>query len=521
MVVLDGYGISESQLGNPIYYANIPTLKYLDNHYHRVLLQASGLSVGLPWGVFGNSEVGHQTMGSGQIMYHFMPTITAAMQSGLFYKNKALLSATEWANKNNSKLHLIGLTSDGGVHSHINHLAGLVNLAKKEGVKEVCVHAITDGRDTSPNSSQKYIKTIEAALEKNEIGKLATITGRFYSMDRNLNWDRIEKAFVAYSEGKGALETDPYSAIEKQYHKGVYDEYLKPIVMVDENGKPKGLIEDNDAIIFYNFRADRARQITEAFTAKDFKLFKAAKRPKNLNFVGFTRYRDDLPAKVAFPPQKITTRVADIISRKGYKQLRIAETEKFAHVTYFFNGGLSEPFPGEDRIFVPSKNAPSYASVPEMSAKEVTEKLIKAIRMDTYDFILVNYANTDMIGHTGDFQASIKTLEVIDGCLNDLIANVLDKGGCLLITADHGNIEEMINLETGEIDTQHTVNPVPFWFVSGDKKSSIKLTPSFELDGMIADVAPTILELFNIEKPARMIGDSLFDRLGKKKKAVD
>ncbi len=511
LVVLDGWGEWEVRMGNPVFVAKLPTIERLNKYYPKLLLEASGLAVGLPWGVFGNSEVGHQTMGSGQIIYHFLPTITAAIQSGAFFRNKVLLKAISWVKKHNSRLHFLGLLSDGGVHSHIDHLFALLRLAKQNGIKDVFVHAIMDGRDTPPNKGIRYIEELEAMMSKIGVGQIASLAGRYYIMDRNRNWDRIEKAFLAYVNGEGVSERDPLVALEKQYKtekKG--DEYVEPTVIVGHDGEPVGMIGENDAVICFNFRGDRSRQLARAFVDPNFHYFEKVKIPKNVFFVGFTQYDESLDMPVAYEPQKITTRVGQIISEHGKKQLRIAETEKFAHVTYFFNGGWETPFAGEERIIIPSKNVRSYAEVPEMSAREVTNKLLQAIESDKYDFILVNYANTDMVGHTGDFQAAIKTLEVTDECLNRLIKTVLDRDGCLLITADHGNIEEMINLETGKIDTQHSTNPVPCWFVTPKNKfKKPRKEGEKKTGGMIADIAPTILELFGWHKPSAMVGDSL------------
>jgi 2,3-bisphosphoglycerate-independent phosphoglycerate mutase len=516
LVILDGWGEWDTKVGNPLAYANLPTFKQLDAHYPKLLLEASGLAVGLPWGVFGNSEVGHQTIGSGQIIYHYLPTISAAIQSRSFFSNPALLSAVQWAKSNNSSLHLIGLYSDGGVHSHIDHLFALLELAKEQGLTKVYLHAVTDGRDTPTQAGVKMLQRTQEAIRQIGVGQIATIAGRYFTMDRNRNWDRLEKSFKAYVKGRGVFEKDPVEAVKKQYEQEIFDEYIEPIVMVGDDDKPIATINENDAIINFNFRADRARQISRVFALPGFDKFKEVRVPRNIKYVGFTQYEKEVPIEVAFPPQEITSRVADILSQRKKKQLRIAEMEKFAHVTYFFNGGLSEPFKGEERVFVPSKNAKSYADVPEMSAHQITEKLLGAIETDEYDFVLVNYANADMVGHTGVFKAGVKAVEVVDECLSQLINMVLSINGCLLITADHGNIEEMVNLQTGQIDTQHSVNPVPFWYVNArNKKQKPIASAPLEVSGMIADIAPTILELFNIGRPDDMIGDSLLSKLKK------
>ena len=514
LVILDGWGEWDTKMGNPLANAHLPTIDHLNAHYPKLLLEASGLSVGLPWGVFGNSEVGHQTIGSGQIIYHYLPTITASIHSGTFFRNPVLLDAMATVKKNGSKLHLLGLASGGGVHSHIDHLYALLEMAKRQGINKVFIHALTDGRDTPTNVGVNFISEIVKRAAEIGVGRIASLAGRYYTMDRNRNWDRLEKAVGVYVRGEGIKAKDPVAAIQEQYRKKLTDEYLEPTVIVDENDKAVGLIENGDVVINFNFRADRARQISHVFCATRFDKFKNPELPQ-VKYYGFTQYEKSLPMPVVFPPQEITTRVAEILAHHNKRQLRISEMEKFAHVTYFFNGGVAEPFPGEDRIFVPSKNAPSYATVPEMSAYEVSAKLSAAIKKNKYDFILVNYANPDMVGHTGDFKAGIRAVEVVDGCLGKLIAQVFEAGGCLLVTADHGNIEEMVNLETGQIDTQHSNNPVPFWLVTPDNKKqphdSAAITDN--MGGMIADVAPTVLRLLNIQKPKAMIGVNLLEKI--------
>lgn len=514
LVILDGWGEWEIQIGNPLAAAHLPTIDRLNAYYPKVLLQASGVSVGLPWGVCGNSEVGHQTIGSGQIIYQYLPTIDAAICTEKFTKNEALMHTFEYVKTNKSKLHIMGLASDGGVHSHIHHLYALLELAKDNGITEVYIHPITDGRDTPPQSAKKYINDILIKTRQIGIGKIATITGRYYTMDRNNNWDRIERAYRAFTSGTGTIEKDPIQAIENQYKKNINDEYFEPIVIIDNNQKPIGPIEENDAIVCFNYRKDRSRQIAKAFTAPDFQDFSST--TKNIKFTCFTQYDAELPTEIVFAPQELTTRVGEILANSGKNQLRIAETEKFAHVTYFFNGGIPEPFINEDRIFVPSKNTPSYADLPEMSAYEVTEKLINAIEQDKYDFCLVNYANPDMVGHTGVLSAGIRAVEVVDECLNKVIQTVLKKGGSLIITADHGNVEEMIDLNTGNIDTKHSSNPVPCWFINTNNgRTEARNTRLTQVHGIIADVAPTILDLIHIERPEQMIGYSLLELFDK------
>jgi 2,3-bisphosphoglycerate-independent phosphoglycerate mutase len=515
LVILDGWGEWDIEKGNPVKKANLPTINRLDEHYPKVYLQASGLSVGLPWGVRGNSEVGHQTIGSGQIIFQYLPTVAAAISDGSFFKNKHFLSAFDWVKNNNSDLHIFGLLSDGAVHSHIDHLFAFLEMAKNNNVREVFVHAVADGRDTHPQSVHNYLALLKKKMQEIGIGRLATISGRLYTMDRNNNWDRIKKAFVAMTAGEGIKATTTDQAVDEQYGKGIFDEYLEPVVMTTEDGRPIGMIKDNDAVVCFNFRKDRSRQITKAFVAEEFPELGNTPRPKNLKMVCFAQYEEGLPVDIAFAPQDISVRLGEVLSKNWKRQLRIAETEKYAHVTYFFNGGVEQPYFYEDRILVPSKKVNSYAEIPEMSAFEVTDKLLDAVNNHSYDFILVNYANSDMVGHTGDFKAAVKTLEVVDSCLEKLIDAVVKKGGCLIITADHGNVEEMLNIYNGEPDTQHSKNPVPCWYVAVDsfKNKKEDQNTKIEAEGMLVDLAPTILELLGLEKPSAMIGRSLMNQL--------
>ncbi len=511
LVILDGWGEWQTQKGNPVFKADLPVYDELNKHYPKTLLQASGMSVGLPWGVMGNSEVGHQTMGSGQIIYQFLPTINAAIGNSSIFSNEILLQAVEQVRKNNSKLHFLGLVSDGGVHSHIDHLIALLSFAEEQGLEQVYIHAITDGRDTEPQSALNYLNTLQQSINEIGIGQIATLSGRYYTMDRNNNWDRIEKSFLTFTEGKGIKENNFKEAVENQYKKDITDEYLEPVVLTNEKNEPRALIEDNDSVVCFNFRKDRSRQIAKAFTVNNFKEFKEATPPKNIEFIGFNKYEDGLPMKVVFKQQEITTRLGEILSKNEKKQLRIAETEKYAHVTYFFNGGFEKPFEGEDRIVISSKNTPSYADKPAMSAREVTEKLLEKIDEDKYDFILVNYANPDMVGHTGVLEAGVKSLEFTDECLGELMSKVLEKEGSLLITADHGNVEEMVNLYSGEPDTEHSTNPVPCWLVTPNNYREKNMGPEEEMKvgGMLVDIAPTILDFFDIAPPEGMVGRSL------------
>jgi 2,3-bisphosphoglycerate-independent phosphoglycerate mutase len=515
MVILDGWGEWDIEKGNPLKKAKMPTIERLDSHYPKTYLQASGMAVGLPWGVRGNSEVGHQTIGSGQIIFQYLPTISTAIGEGSFFKNEALLSSFEWVKQNNSDLHVFGLLSDGAVHSHIDHLFAFLEMAKSNNVREVFVHVVTDGRDTHPQSARNFLAMLKRKMSEAGIGKIATMSGRHYAMDRNNNWDRTKKVFLAMTAGEGLKALDTDSSLDEQYASNVFDEYLEPVVLVNEEDRPIGTIKDNDALVCYNFRKDRSRQIIKAFVMDDIYELRDVVRPKNIKCVCFTQYEEGLPVDIAFAPQEITVRLGEVLSKNWKRQLRIAETEKYAHVTYFFNGGAEQPYFYEDRILVPSKKVSTYAEIPEMSGAEVTDKLVEAIENHSYDFILVNYANTDMVGHTGDFQAAVKAAEFIDSCLERVIEATIKKGGQMLITADHGNIEEMLNIYTGEPDTQHSKNPVPCWYVSVDGFMERKevFDGKIEAQGMLVDLAPTVLEMLGIEKPVGMIGHSLLDQL--------
>jgi 2,3-bisphosphoglycerate-independent phosphoglycerate mutase len=518
LVIMDGWGEWDMQIGNAVINAKLPTINSLNEKYPKLLLDASGPAVGLPWGVYGNSEVGHQTIGSGQIIFQYLSIIDAAMESGDF-RNKEILKKTfDYLRKNNKAFHLWGLCSDGGVHSHINHLYYIIDFAKENGVKDIFIHFITDGRDTNPKIAEKFITETQEKIKNIEGCKIASMNGRFYAMDRNNNWDRIEKAYNVMMGISGIKEKDPLEALKKQYKQDKTDEYLEPVIIVDEKDEPIGPIKNDDAVFCFNYRQDRARQMTRVFVKDNFDEFAIDKNIK-IKYLCMAEYEEGLCENVVFPPQKITTRIGEIISKENLKQLRIAETEKYAHVTYFFNGGKADPFPGEDRIFVASKNCKSYAEIPEMSAFEVTDKLLAAIDESEHDFILVNYANSDMVGHTGDYNAGIKACETIDSCLAKLVDKVLKKDGCLIVTADHGNIEEMLKVDTGEIDTEHSTNPVPCWFISNEnlKKDSEPLKKFFLAEFIIADIAPTILELLGIEPPKNMRGVSLLDLFRKYK----
>ena len=508
LVILDGWGIGEESKGNAITNAALPTFNKLDTYYPKIALQASGISVGLPWGEPGNSEVGHMTLGTGKVIYQNMPRITMAIQSGEFFKNSKILEAIQKAKKNNSAVHLMGLIGSGAVHSKLEHVHALLDILKDQKAKNVFLHIFTDGRDSPPNSGVEIIKELETHLKKKGIGKIASISGRYFGMDRNNNWDRIKKSYDAIVKGEGVKIENAEKYLSESYKKEIFDEYIEPAV-VYENETPVRKIQNGDSVIFFNYREDRARQMTKAFTVPSFSKFTTEKL-NNLSFVTMTQYEETLPVEVAFPPIKIEVCLGKIISKNKLNQLRIAETEKFAHVTYFFNGGNEEPYPGEDHVIIPSKDVSSFDKLPEMSANEITEKVIRNIERDKYDFILLNFANADIVGHTGDIKAGIKAVETIDKCLEKIIQAVLLKNGHLLITADHGNAEEMLNTHTGVNDTEHSANPVPLWYITPDNFSETpKEKEEAKVTGLLSDIAPTILDIMHLEKPSEMTGESL------------
>ncbi|MFA7209554.1 MAG: 2,3-bisphosphoglycerate-independent phosphoglycerate mutase [Parcubacteria group bacterium] len=511
LIILDGWGIGKSVKGNAIAQANLPTIDKLNNFYPNLALQAAGISVGLPWGEPGNSEVGHTTIGTGKIIYQSLPRIAMAIQNGEFYHNQIFLKAMDKVNQNDSALHLMGLVGKGAVHSHVEHLYALLEMARDQKVRNVFIHIFTDGRDCAPDSGVDSIAALQEKIAEYKVGKIASIGGRYFGMDRNNNWDRIKKAYDVIARGEGPKINDPLAYLRESYKKEIFDEYIEPAVIA-EKGVPVGPIKDGDSVIFFNYREDRARQITEAFVIPSFMKFKRT-AIKNLNFVAMTQYEDGLPADIAFPPVKITNCLGNILSKNRKSQLRIAETEKFAHVTYFFNGGQEDAFPKEDRMIIPSKNVASFDLAPEMSAKELTDAVIEVVEKEKYDFILMNYANADIVGHTGNEKAIIKAVEAIDRSLERLIPAILLKKGCLLITADHGNAEEVKNIMTGEINTEHSINPVPLWFATSENHRKGTPGVSGEPQGLLSDIAPTILDLMDIEIPEEMTGESLLPLL--------
>ena len=511
LVVLDGWGISSSTEGNAIKKANLPTIDKLNQNYPLLALQASGISAGIPWGEPGNSEVGHTIMGSGKIIYQNLPRITLAIQDRSFFVNEVLYSGMQNVIENNSSLHLMGLISEGSVHSDKEHLFAFLDMAKEHKIKKVFLHIFTDGRDSSPTSGIQIIKELQDKMKMIGVGKIASVCGRNWAMDRNNNWDRTEKAYRMLVDGEGEKIEDPLKYLDESYKKNITDEYISPAVVI-ENNAPVATIKDNDTVIFFNFREDRARQLTKAFVIPEFKKIKRSKLLK-ITFITMTEYEKGLPVKVIFPPEKTKNGLGEVLSKHGKKQLRIAETEKYAHVTYFFNGGKEEPWPGEDRILIPSPSVAKYDSEPEMSAAKITQKTIAEIELEKYDFILMNYANADMVGHTGNIEAAIKAVTSIDKSLSLLIPSVLEKKGCLLITADHGNVEEMIDPYSGQVITEHSTNPVPLWMVTKDNhrhKTEAEIIESQEnIRGLLSDIAPTVLDILDIPKPSDMNSESL------------
>jgi len=500
LMILDGFGINKNENENAVKLAKTPNIDKLMKKYPVATLEASGLNVGLPEGQMGNSEVGHTNIGAGRIVYQELTRITKSIEDGDFFNIPEFVKAIENCKKNNSKLHIMGLLSDGGVHSHMRHLIGLLELAKRKDFSDVFVHCFLDGRDTPPASAEGYIATLEEKMKEKGVGRIASLSGRFFAMDRDKRWERVQKAYDAIVNGVGEKSGSAINAIENSYQKEVFDEFVEPTVIC--NGEePIATIKENDSVIFFNFRPDRARQITRTIVDKEFKEFETKKL--NIYFVCFTSYDETMPnVQIAFKKERLENTFGEIISKKGLTQLRIAETEKYAHVTFFFNGGEEKQFEGEDRILVPSPKVQTYDLKPEMSAYKVTEKVIEAINTEKYNYIILNFANPDMVGHTGNLEAAIKAIEAVDECVGNVIKALQEKGGVALITADHGNAEQMVDYKTGEPHTAHTTNPVPLIFATNNEKLSIK-------SGKLADLAPTLLELGNINKPKEMTGESL------------
>lgn len=541
LVVLDGWGLAPQGPGNAVTLAKTPNIDRLSASFPYTTLAASGEAVGLPRSEPGNTETGHLNLGAGRIVYQDLARINMSIADGTFFNNQQFLSAIEHVKKNNSKLHLMGLVGAGGVHSNIEHLYALIQLAAKKGCQKLFIHAFTDGRDSPPTSSKTYIQNLRGVIKREGLGQIASIMGRYYAMDRDLRWDRTEKAYVALTKGIGHLVKTPEEAIESSYLQGKTDEFIEPSIISDNSGKPLTMVSDNDAIIFFNFRIDRPRQLTKAFVAPSFDsskmqwdfdpyavkyemkhspelkkippVFNRGNPINNLFFATMTEYSTQLVkdgTKVAFPPEKIDMPLGRILSESNYKQLRMAETEKERFVTYYFNGLQEAVFDGEDRIIVQSPKVPTYDRKPEMSANELTDKLLEVLQTNNqYKFILVNFANPDMVGHTGNIGPAVKACEVVDACVGKLSNHILAYNGTLLITADHGNVEEMINAKTGIIDTEHSSNPVPFIAISKNYLGKAQKLES----GILADIAPTVLTLLHLKTPSVMTGKNLLQGL--------
>jgi 2,3-bisphosphoglycerate-independent phosphoglycerate mutase len=509
LIILDGWGLGRRRRGNAIYQAHTPYYYHLLENYPVARLTASGEEVGLPVGQMGNSEVGHLNIGAGRIVYQDLTRISKAISDGIFFANKQLQAALNHVLQKKSSLHLLGLVSDGGVHSHITHLFALLEMAKQAGLERVYIHAVLDGRDVGPTSAGEYLTALEEKISELGIGRVATVSGRYYTMDRDSRWERVSMAYQAMVLGEGQAAATSMHALEKAYEREENDEFVLPTVILDDQGRPKGTIGSDDAVIFFNFRPDRARQITRALTDRDFDGFERGKRPKLPYFVCLTQYDETISAPVAFPPDHPTRTLGEVLAEAGLKQLRIAETEKYAHVTFFFSGGEEKSFPGEERILIPSPKVPTYNLQPEMSAPKVTEQVLDEIRQERFDVIILNYANTDMVGHTGVLEAAVKAVETVDHCVQQVVNAVLDAGGIAIVTADHGNAEQMTSGKAHNVFTAHTPNPVPFILVS-------PLPYRLHKKGILADVAPTVLELLGLPKPAEMTGTSLLIKTTKK-----
>ena len=503
LMILDGYGLNEKTEGNAVAEAKTPVMDKLMAECPFVKGNASGMAVGLPDGQMGNSEVGHLNMGAGRIVYQELTRITKEIQDGTFFENPALLDAVNNCKKNDSSLHMFGLVSDGGVHSHNTHIYGLLELAKRNGLSKVYVHAFLDGRDTPPASGKGYVEELEEEMKKIGVGEVASVTGRYYAMDRDNNYDRVEKAYIALTKGEGLEAASGPEGIQASYDRDETDEFVKPTVVM-KNGAPVATIKDGDSVIFFNFRPDRAREITRSFCDDDFKGF-AREKKLDLTYVCFSDYDPTIPNKeVAFHKISVTNTFGEWIAANNMKQVRLAETEKYAHVTFFFNGGVEEPNKDEERILINSpKDVPTYDLKPQMSAYEVCDKLVECIKSGKYDVIIINFANPDMVGHTGVEEAAIKAIEAVDECVGRAVEAVKEVDGFMFICADHGNAEQLVDYETGAPFTAHTTNPVPFILVNAG--SDYKLREG----GCLADIVPTIIELMGMEQPAEMTGKSL------------
>ena len=499
MIIMDGYGVAEPSPGNAVTSANTPVLDELYKNFPNTTLSASGEDVGLPEGQMGNSEVGHTNIGAGRVVYQDLPRISRDIRTGVFFENAALLTAVKTAARQGGALHLLGLVSPGGVHSHTDHLYALIEMAKQNGVSGICIHCFMDGRDVPPDSGKDSIEALVRKCDELKAGKIATAMGRFYAMDRDNRWERVELAYNAMVFGEGVIDPDPAQAMQSSYEEGVFDEFIKPVVC-----DKTGMIKENDSIIFFNFRPDRAREITRAFTEREFDGFIRKRGYFPVTYVCMTQYDEKIKGvEIAYPPEFPEQTLGEVISGLDLKQLRIAETEKYAHVTFFFNGGIEQVFPGEERILIPSpKEFPTYDLIPEMSAQKVAETAIKEILGGRYDIVIINFANCDMVGHTGIFTAAVKAVETVDECVGEIRDAVAKMDGILVVTADHGNAEIMLAEDGVRPHTAHSLNPVPFIVCGAD----VKLR-----QGRLADIAPTLLDLMGLEKPELMTGESLIE----------
>lgn len=501
LLILDGFALRDETYGNAVAQANKPQFDRYWNHYPHATLEASGLAVGLPEGQMGNSEVGHLNIGAGRVVYQDLTRITKSIKEGDFYDNETLVAAFDHARKHGTQVHLFGLLSDGGVHSHIKHLYAILELAKRKDFDRVYIHAFLDGRDVSPDSAVDYIEQLQAKIAEIGVGKIATVQGRYYAMDRDKRWERVEKAYRVMAYGDGPAYTDPLKAVKESYEKSIMDEFVMPTVIVDEQGKPVSTIQNQDAIIFFNFRPDRAIQTSQAFTNDDFRGFdRGENRPRDLHFVCLTHFSETVDGYVAYKPSNLDNTLGEVLSQNGLKQLRIAETEKYPHVTFFFSGGREQEFPGETRILIPSPKVATYDLKPEMSAPELTDAVVKEIEAENFDAIILNFANCDMVGHSGMMEPTIKAVETVDACLGRVVDAILAKGGVAVITADHGNADLMLD-EAGRPITSHSTYPVPVIVT----KDGVELRK----DGKLADLSPTLLDLLGVEQPVEMTGKSL------------
>ena len=501
-MILDGWGVSPHKQGNAIAQAATPEFEQLKMGYPNTTLRASGDDVGLPIGQMGNSEVGHLNMGAGRVVYQELTRISLSVKQGDFFTNPVLLEAIQNAKSKGAALHLMGLLSDGGVHSHIDHLFALLDLAKSQGLEKVYVHAFLDGRDVPPANAKEYLKPLEQKFSALGIGCIATVIGRYYAMDRDKRWERVERAYNAMVFGDGIKVASPMEAISQSYIRKETDEFVQPTIVTDQQGKPRATVQNGDSVIFFNLRPDRAREITRAFVDEEFQGFTRQQGFPKVHFVCMTQYDKTIPAPIAFKPQSFENTLGEVLAKNKLTQLRIAETEKYAHVTFFFNGGEEVPNPGEDRLLIPSPRVATYDQQPEMSAQEVTDAVLEKIQENKYDVIILNYANPDMVGHTGDMEATIKAVEAVDRCLGKVVKAVQAQGGAVIITADHGNCEQMKD-EHGNPQTAHSTFEVPFILV-GSSLQDAKVQ-----HGRLEDVAPTMLKLLGIPQPKEMTGKSL------------